>query len=113
MGCEGRELSVLVTGDAQIRGLNSQYRKIDRPTDVLSFEMDDPVMLGDLVISVERAAAQATEYGVTFDEEAARLVAHGLLHLLGHDHVNGGRQAARMKRAEEELMEAFRGCGLI
>lgn len=113
MGCDDRELSILVTGNERIRELNASYRSIDRPTDVLSFPMDDPSMLGDVVISVEKAQAQAALFGVTAEEETGRLVAHGLLHLLGYDHVRGGRQAAKMKRAEEGLMELFRREGFF
>ncbi|MBE9527989.1 MAG: rRNA maturation RNase YbeY [Proteobacteria bacterium] len=101
------EVSVLLTGDAEIRKLNSTYRGKDRATDVLSFTQDDPVLLGDIVVSVERATAQSDLYSVTFNAEFARLLVHGLLHLLGYDHVNGGRQAAKMKRTEAELMSAL------
>ncbi len=107
------EISVLLTGDAEIRELNSTYRGKERPTDVLSFLQDDPVLLGDVVVSVERAEAQALAYTVTFNAEFARLLVHGLLHLLGYDHVNGGRQAAKMKRKEAELMSALEAEGLL
>lgn len=109
------ELSVLLTDDEGIRHLNREYRGIDRPTDVLSFpassEPSDP-MLGDLVISLEKTVRQADEYGVTVDEELSRLVVHGVLHLLGYDHVTGGWQARRMKAKEEELMGVLKreGC---
>ncbi|GMR05345.1 MAG: rRNA maturation RNase YbeY [Thermodesulfobacteriota bacterium] len=113
LGCDDRELSILVTGNERIRGLNAMYRSIDRPTDVLSFPMDDPSMLGDVVISVEKAALQAEQFGVTLAEETGRLVVHGVLHLLGYDHARGGRQAAKMKRAEEELMASLREDGFF
>lgn len=104
MGCGKVELSLLLTDNDTIQELNSTYRGKDRPTDVLSFPMDDPVLMGDVVISLETAAAQAESYGVANDEELSRLLVHGTLHLLGYDHVNGGRQAAKMKRREAELM---------
>lgn len=113
LGCGDCEVSVLLTGNARIKELNARYRNIDRATDVLSFPMEDPYMLGDIVISVEKAASQAAEFGCTLDEEAGRLVVHGVLHLLGYDHVRGGRQAAKMKRAEGELMGALRDEGLV
>lgn len=113
LGCSDCEVSVLLTGNGRIRELNAVYRKIDRPTDVLSFPMEDPYMLGDIVISVEKARAQAGEFGVSLDEEMARLLVHGLLHLLGYDHVRGGRQAAKMKRAEDELMGTLRKEGQV
>lgn len=113
LGCSDCEVSVLLTGNGRIRELNAAYRKIDRPTDVLSFPMEDPYMLGDIVISVEKARTQAGEFGVSLDEEMARLLVHGLLHLLGYDHVRGGRQAAKMKRAEDELMGTLRKEGQV
>jgi len=111
--CADGELSILVTGNERIRELNAEYRSIDRPTDVLSFPMDDESMLGDVVISLEKAAEQAARFGVTTEEETGRLLAHGVLHLLGYDHVNGGRQAAKMKRAEEFLLALFKNEGLM
>jgi len=87
------EVSILLTDDARIRELNRQYRKIDRPTDVLSFsqteEEDHPNtsndVLGDIVISVETARRQALELGRDPDDEIDLLAAHGALHLLGYD----------------------------
>jgi probable rRNA maturation factor len=101
-------VSILLTDDTGIKELNNLYRNIDRPTDVLSFPMKDPYMLGDIVISVERAREQAACYGVPFDEELARLIVHGTLHLLGYDHAKGGRQASKMKKKEEELLRGLR-----
>lgn len=108
LGVAGREVSVLLTDDAEIHELNLAYRKKDKPTDVLSFPMDDELLLGDIVISVERAAAQAVSFGVSIDCELGRLIVHGLLHLLGYDHVKGGRQARAMKEKEEELLAILR-----
>ncbi len=113
MGFDGRELSVLLTGNEEIRELNREYRGKDKPTDVLSFPMEDEHLLGDIVISTEKAASQAVEFGVTVDEEMARLLVHGLLHLAGYDHVKGGRQAKKMKEKEEELMGKLRAGRLI
>jgi len=113
LGFDGRELSVLLTGNEEIRELNREYRGKDKPTDVLSFPMEDEHLLGDIVISTEKAASQAVEFGVTVDEEMARLLVHGLLHLAGYDHVKGGRQAKKMKEKEEELMGKLRAGRLI
>jgi probable rRNA maturation factor len=113
LGFDDCELSVLLTGNEEIRELNREYRGMDKPTDVLSFPMGDEYLLGDIVISTEKAALQAIDFGVTFDEEMARLLVHGLLHLAGYDHVKGGRQARRMKDKEEELMVALRFGGYI
>lgn len=113
LGYEDRELSVLLTGNEEIRALNRDYRGKDKPTDVLSFPMEDDILLGDVVISTEKAASQAAEFGVTADEEMARLLVHGILHLAGYDHVRGGRQAKRMKEKEDELMGVIRAGRLI
>ncbi len=107
------ELSVLFTDDSGIKALNRQYLGKNRPTDVLSFPMDDPSVIGDIVISVDRAREQSKEFGVSLNEELARLLVHGLLHLLGYDHVKGGGQAKRMRDREEGLMELFRGKGFF
>lgn len=112
LGYSDCEVSVFLTGDSGIRELNRKYRNKDRPTDVLSFPMNDPYMLGDVVISVERAVAQAESFEVTVDEELGRLVTHGILHLVGYDHVNGGHQARKMRERETELMGVLKKSGL-
>ncbi len=115
---EERTVHLSVVSDDEIRELNRQWRSKDKATDVLSFSQveasaDDgfpvnifpgPQPLGDIVISFETASRQALEIGHSTDEEYQRLIVHGFLHLLGHDHVNGGRQAAKMKREEERLL---------
>jgi probable rRNA maturation factor len=98
------ELSVLVTGDREIRRLNREWRGKDKPTDVLSFEQPPHTgLLGDVVISLDTARRQAAEGGRPLSEELARLLAHGLLHLVGHDHLRPA-EARRMARAEVELL---------
>jgi len=93
------DVAVLLTDDATIRRLNRRYRDVDRPTDVLAFELGDgrrpAEPFGDVVISIETAARQAREYGATLEQEVLRLLVHGTLHLCGHDHRNA-RGAARM-----------------
>ncbi len=107
-GVENGEVSVTLTDNAYIHELNREYRHIDRPTDVLSFalnESEEPEIedgpdiniLGDLVISVERAREQAADYGHSVKREIAFLTVHGMLHLLGYDH---------MEEADREEMEA-------
>ncbi|HEY4706293.1 MAG TPA: rRNA maturation RNase YbeY [Thermodesulfobacteriota bacterium] len=113
LGCKDVELSILLTDDDGIRGLNRDYRGKDKPTDVLSFPMEDESMLGDVVISMERAREQAAEFKVSEDEELSRLLVHGILHLVGHDHVKGGRQARKMKEAEAALLKLIRKKGII
>lgn len=82
------ELSLVLCTDAHIRSLNSQWRGMDKATDVLSFPQGDPdlVVLGDLVISLETAERQAMERGYALRDEVRVLLVHGLLHLMGYDH---------------------------
>jgi probable rRNA maturation factor len=80
------ELELLLTTDEEIHALNKAYRGKDRPTDVLSFTLDEPKTLGQLVISIPRAQQQAEDLGQTLNEELRFLFTHGLLHLLGYDH---------------------------
>ena len=117
------QVSLTFTDNEGIRKLNEQYRGIDRETDVLSFPLtdfeggeeppvDEPeIMLGDIVISLEKAAAQAEEYGHGFEREAAFLCVHSMLHLLGYDHENGGEQEADMRRRQSEIL-AEMGLGI-
>ena len=111
-------LSIALVDDAAIRTMNREQRGIDQATDVLSFPLlehlqsagegfalppDAPRHLGDVVISYERAAAQAAEYGHSFNREVCYLLAHGVLHLLGYDHVEEGEQVAMRAREEAAL----------
>ena len=111
------EISVTFTDDDGIRKINRKFRKIDSPTDVLSFPLFDyegseepPAdelenMLGDIVISLERASAQAEEYGHSFEREVAFLTVHSMLHLLGYDHVNSEEEELDMRRRQTAVME--------
>ena len=115
------EVDVLLTNDSGIHAINREMRQVDRPTDVLSFpEFDltpgqlpgaedaDPgtglVPLGDMVISMERVAAQAKEYGHSNRRELSYLVVHSVLHLLGYDHLDEGPQKAQMRAREEAIL---------
>ncbi len=102
-------LSILFTDDAVIHDLNRRWLKRDRPTDVISWAADESGFLGDLAISIDTAARQAREIGHPLDDELARLLIHGILHLLGHDHVRGGRQARRMRAEEDRLVALLAG----
>lgn len=116
---EGKaEVNVTFVDDAQIRELNLQYRKKDAPTDVLSFPMGenrkfdlDPdtgaFVLGDVVISLERAEEQAKKYGHSLQQEVAFLTVHSMLHILGYDHEKGGVEAMHMHEREENVMAAL------
>ena len=117
------EINVLVTDNPGIREINREQRQVDRPTDVLSFPMFeltpgrppaeeallDPATgrlpLGDMVLSLERAAAQAEEYGHGLRRELGYLAVHSVLHLLGYDHLDEGEEKDRMRRREETIME--------
>jgi len=105
LGHKESEISLLLTDDTEIRQLNKTYRNRDTPTDVLSFPTDDATYIGDIAISIDRAIEQARENGLTLHEELARLMIHGTLHLLGHDHEQGGYRAKKMRREEKRLMD--------
>lgn len=107
-------LSITFTDDKQIQELNRDYRGKDKPTDVLSFSLIEgeeggPVFsLGDIVISLDMTLKQAAEYDVAFDQELARLLIHGLLHLYGYDHEEvPPEEAEEMQSKEDLLMEVF------
>ena len=111
----GAEISVNFVDDAQIAQLNKQYRGKDAPTDVLSFPLGEngqydynqetgAAMLGDIVISMERAVEQAALYGHSLQREVAFLTVHSMFHLLGYDHEAGGRAAVRMREKEEATL---------
>jgi probable rRNA maturation factor len=91
-------LSVLLCGDARMRRLNREFRRVDRPTDVLSFPSEAPDLLGDVAVDVPYAARQARRRGHPLDREVQLLLAHGVLHLLGHDHETDGGEMFRLQR---------------
>ena len=112
-GSEEAEVSLMLVDDQRIHELNREYRGVDRPTDVLSFALQDETdepdsefeddMLGDIVISVERAREQAGDYGHSFEREIVYLAVHGTLHLLGYDHEEESDKQ-EMRSKEEEVM---------
>ena len=112
------EVSVTFVDDEGIRELNNKFRGMDKPTDVLSFplldyegESEEPFFdelchnLGDIVISLERAMAQANEFGHSFEREVAFLTAHSMLHLLGYDHELSDEDDADMRARQNDIME--------
>lgn len=122
------EINVLVTDDAGIRIINKESRSLDKPTDVLSFPMftleagsapkdwseyQDPatglVPLGDMCISLERAVAQAQEFGHSVRREVGYLTIHSMLHLLGYDHLDEGEQKRQMRGREETIAAGISG----
>ena len=116
---ENTEVSINFVTEAEIHELNREYRGIDAPTDVLSFECDGydddmPLLddmsfeLGDIVISVDRAEKQAPEYGLSFADEMSLLITHGLLHLCGYDHMED-EEAREMEERERAHLSSFWG----
>lgn len=112
------EVSITFVDDEGIRELNKRFRNMDKPTDVLSFplldyegESEEPFFdelchnLGDIVISLERAMAQANEFGHSFEREVAFLTAHSMLHLLGYDHELSDEDDADMRKRQNDIME--------
>ena len=116
------EVNVLLTDDEGIQEVNEQMRGVNAPTDVLSFPMlelapgehptvededpgSDTVPLGDMCISIERAQAQAQEFGHCFARELNYLAVHSVLHLLGYDHMDEGPMKAQMRKHEEAVMK--------
>ncbi len=120
------EINVLITNDKGIHAINFGSRKVDKPTDVLSFPMfelepGNPPQnwdgyldmetglcpLGDMCISLERAAAQAKEFGHSLKREVGYLTIHSMLHLLGYDHLDEGPQKKQMRSREEAIAESI------
>jgi probable rRNA maturation factor len=89
--------TIAFVSDKRIRELNRQFRGVDRATDVLSFPDEDPSSLGDVAISVETAARQAKDNGLSFNNEVAQLILHGLLHLSGYDHETDNGEMNRLE----------------
>ncbi len=117
------EVSVLFVDDEEIRAYNHEHRGIDKSTDVLSFPMleydedgeivsedvgfGDVLLLGDIVLSLEHAKAQAEEYGHSFEREVGFLTAHSVLHLLGYDHEDDEESRLEMREKEEKALSAL------
>lgn len=110
------EVSVTLVDNEGIRELNKEHRDIDCETDVLSFPLgdddgyevdpdNDAIMLGDIVISLEKAAQQAQEYGHSYRREVAFLITHSLFHLLGYDHVNSEEEEKEMFGKQEKVLD--------
>ena len=111
-------LSKMLSSKQMIKEMNKQFRDIDSSTDVLSFPLGEnenydtnpetgAKMLGDIVISVEHALAQANLYGHGIEREVAFLTVHSMLHLLGYDHEKGGLERTIMREKEEQVLDAL------
>lgn len=110
------QVDVTLVDNERIHEVNLEQRDIDAPTDVLSFPLGEngeydrhpetgEILLGNIMISLERAAQQAEDYGHSFNREVGYLTVHSMLHLLGYDHVQGGMEAVRMREKEETVMK--------
>ena len=113
---EPTEVNITFVSDEGIKNINRDFRNINKSTDVLSFPLGEngvydenpetgAKMLGDIVISMEHAVAQAKLYEHSLQREVAFLTVHSMLHLLGYDHVNGGLERVRMREKEEAVMD--------
>lgn len=108
------EVGIRLTDDAEVRELNHRYRGVDRPTNVLSFAMQDdgtdlgvpgqPLLLGDLVVAYETVVREATEQGKTFADHLTHLVVHGILHLAGYDHERSAEEALSQESLEIAIL---------
>lgn len=112
IGEQRAAISLTLVNDQTIRGINREHRGKDKPTDVLSFPLEPgdlgetERLLGDIVISIDTARRQAAEYDATLQQEVERLMIHGLLHVVGHDHEEPAERRA-MEREERRLAAAI------
>lgn len=106
------EISISFVDNEEIKDLNREYRTIDKETDVLSFPIDDdfltegPILLGDIIISLEKAFEQSIDFGHSLDREIAYLTAHSMFHLLGYDHMEEDEKNI-MRDKEKEIMKSL------
>jgi probable rRNA maturation factor len=115
---EHAELSLVLIGNAEMRELNAKYRKKDYATDVLSFPVEErfplPVrLLGDVIISVDKALEQAKERRRSLDEEMVILLIHGIVHLMGYDHERSAKDARIMDRLEKKVRRRLCELGFL
>lgn len=109
------EVSILLTDDTQIQELNREYRQQDKPTNVLSFAAldedspippDGPILLGDVIVAYQTTEREARDEGKSFADHLSHLVVHGVLHLLGYDHIEDG-EAEEMESLERSILAAL------
>ena len=97
------EVSIILTNDEEIHKLNKEYRNIDKPTNVLSFELGDDILLGDIYISLDTILKEAKDENIPVEEHVAHMVVHGMLHLQGYDHISD-KEAIIMEKKETEIL---------
>ena len=100
----GAEVSITLTNDTEIHKLNKEYRNMDKPTNVLSFELGDDLLLGDIYISLDTVLREADAAGISVAEHTAHMVVHGMLHLQGYDHIRDD-DAEIMESREIKIMK--------
>lgn len=118
VGEKNAELSLALIGSVEMKKLNAKYRKKDYPTDVLSFPIEGIVpketrLLGDVVVSVEKAAEQAKARGYSPEQEMVTLLIHGIVHLIGYDHERSAQEARAMHRVEKRIYRQLCERGVI
>lgn len=101
---ENSEVSVILTNDKEIQQINKQYRNIDKPTNVLSFELGDDILLGDIFISIDTVQREANLEKIPVVEHTAHMLVHGVLHLLGYDHIKDD-EAEIMEEKETKILK--------
>ena len=103
-----KKLSIALIGEKKIKDLNKKYRGKDRPTDVLAFPGDKEAELGEIVICPEKVKKNAKRFNSAYEKELVRVLIHGILHLLGHDHERSEIEAKRMVKKEEYYLSLLR-----
>lgn len=104
-------ISLLITNNEEIHEINKQYRNMDRPTDVISFAYNEtenvgPIeVVGDIIISIDKVKSQASEFGHPEKREFYYLLTHGMLHILGHDHIEDDEKAIMREKEEKYLIQ--------
>ncbi|RXT14837.1 rRNA maturation RNase YbeY [Ammoniphilus sp. CFH 90114] len=102
---QDKELAITFVDNAQIQELNKQFREKDKPTDVLSFPLEEEDALGDIIISIPKVREQAEDYNHSFERELGFLTVHGFLHLNGYDHETEEEEKEMFERQERILKE--------
>ena len=111
------EFNIIIVDNDEIHKINKEYRNIDRPTDVITFALEDDDtfkldidtrILGDIYISLDKCISQSIEYGHSFKRELAFLAVHGFLHLLGYDHTLGEEEEKEMFDLQELILDGFK-----
>ena len=101
---QNSEVSIILTDDKEIKKINRKYRNINKPTNVLSFELGDDILLGDIYISLDTVQREAITENISVEDHCAHMVVHGVLHLLGYDHIND-QDATVMENKETQILK--------